>query len=80
VWNFSSQWDKSSHTPKKGGLYEVKKEANLERKIDALTCQVEVLVVSKSMNSANARQVEGCSLCASPMHLTQNCPSSLTFA
>jgi hypothetical protein len=48
-------------------------------KIDALTKKVEALVVSKSINSANVFHVDCCSICASPMHLAQTCPSLSAF-
>ena len=47
--------------------------------LDALTKKVDALVVSKSINAANTFNVDSYSICASPMHLTQNCPSSLAF-
>lgn len=46
----------------------VKEDADLRWKLDALTRKVEALSMSQSENSANTHQIEGCSLCASPMH------------
>jgi hypothetical protein len=75
---FSSCWDKSTRIPKRGGIYEVE-DSDLKMKIDALTRKVDALTVDRSINAANAFSIDSCSICASPMHLTQNCPSSPTF-
>jgi hypothetical protein len=58
----------------------VKEETKLRLMLDALTKKVDALVVSKSINATNTFHVDSCSICASLMHLTQNCPSSLAFA
>jgi hypothetical protein len=78
-WDFSSCRDKAAHIQKKGGIYEFKKDVELKMKIDALTKKVEALVVSKSINAANPFHVDCCSICASPMHLTQTSPSLPAF-
>jgi hypothetical protein len=78
-WDFSSCRDKAAPIQKKGGIYEVKEDVELKMKIDALTKKVEALVVSKSMNAANPFHVDCCSICASPMHLAQTCPSLPAF-
>jgi hypothetical protein len=78
-WDFSSCRDKAARIQKKGGIYEVKEDIELKMKIDALTKKVEALVVSKSMNAANPFHVDCCSICASPMHLAQTCPSLPAF-
>jgi hypothetical protein len=41
--------------------------------------KVEALVVSKSISAANPFHVDCCSICASPMHLAQTCPSLSAF-
>jgi hypothetical protein len=48
-------------------------------KIDALIMKVDALIVGQSINYANTFNVNSCSICASPMHLAQNCPSLPTF-
>jgi hypothetical protein len=48
--------------------------------LDALTKKVNALAVSKSINVSNIFNVDSCSICASLIHLAQNCPSSLAFA
>jgi hypothetical protein len=48
-------------------------------KIDALTKKVDALAVGQSINAANMFNVDSCSICASPMHSTQNCPSAPVF-
>jgi hypothetical protein len=78
-WDFSSYRDKSARIQKKGGIYEVKEDIELKMKIDALTKKVEALVVSKSINVVNPFHVDCCSICASPMHLAQTCPSLSAF-
>jgi hypothetical protein len=57
----------------------VEEDIELKMKIDALTKKVDALVIGKSINPANPFYVDCCSICASPMHLTQTCPSLLTF-
>jgi hypothetical protein len=57
----------------------VKEDVELKMKIDALTKKVEALVVSKSISAANPFRVDCCSICASPMHLAQTCPSLPAF-
>ena len=79
VWDFTSCWDKSARTPKKGGIYELKRETELTMKIDALTKRLDALGVSSSINAANTFIVDSCSIYASPMHSAQNCPSVPVF-
>jgi len=57
----------------------VKEDVELKMKIDALTKKVEALVVSKSISAANPFHVDCCSICSSPMHLAQTCPSLSAF-
>jgi len=78
-WVFSSYRDKAACIKKKGGIYEVKEDFKLKMKIDALTKKVDALVVSKYINATNPFHVDCYSICASPMHLAQTCPSLLTF-
>jgi hypothetical protein len=41
--------------------------------------RLDVLSVGKPVNVANTFPVESCSVCASPMHQAQNCPSMIVF-
>jgi hypothetical protein len=68
VWDFTSCRDKSTRVPKKGGIYELKGETEMNMKIDALTKRLDTLVVGPSINAANTYTVDSCSICASPMH------------
>jgi hypothetical protein len=76
---FSNCRDKSARIQKKGGIYEVKEDIELKMKIDVLTKKVDALIKGKSINAANPFHVDCCSICASPMHLAQTCPSLSTF-
>jgi hypothetical protein len=78
-WDFSSSRDKSTRNPKKGGIYELKGEAEMNIKIDALTKRLGTLNIGQSINDANTFTVDSCSIYASPMHSTQNCPSMMVF-
>jgi hypothetical protein len=79
VWDFTSCRDKSARVPKKGGTYELKGETEMNMKIDALTKRLDALSVGPSINVANTYTIDSCSICASPMHSVQNCPSTLVF-
>ena len=48
-------------------------------KIDAFTKRLDALNVGQSINAANTFTVDSCFVCASPMHLAQNCPSMPVF-
>ncbi|XP_058216596.1 uncharacterized protein LOC131327445 [Rhododendron vialii] len=74
-WDFTSHRDKQSSTSKRGGVYEVQEDADVRIKLDNLTRKVEVLALSRTMESANQVQSEVCSLCGSHMHTTQTCSS-----
>jgi len=78
-WDFLSCWDKSAHIQKKGGIYEVKEDMELKMNLDALTKKVDALVIGKSINTVNPLHVDCCSICASPIHSAQTCPSLPTF-
>jgi uncharacterized coiled-coil protein SlyX len=43
-------------------------------------CTIEAIALNKPVIAANTYQADVCSLCASPMHFTQNCPSLSTGA
>ena len=45
-WDFSSCCDKSAQITKKGGIYELSREAEMNLKIDALTKRLDTLNVS----------------------------------
>jgi hypothetical protein len=78
-WDFTSCRDKSARTPKKGGILESKGETELAQRMDAIVKRLDALSVGKSVNAANTFPVESCSVCASPMHHPQNCPSMTVF-
>ncbi|XP_059458312.1 uncharacterized protein LOC132187905 [Corylus avellana] len=80
---FSESWKRfkeSARILKNRGIYELKEATDLRMKIDALTMKVDALAVSQSINAANIFNVDSCSICASPMHLAQNCSSLPAFA
>jgi hypothetical protein len=66
--DFSSYRNKSTPNPKKGCIYELKGEAELNIKIDTLTKMLDTLNVGQSVNVANTFTADSCSICASPMH------------
>ena len=79
-WDFTSCHDKSARNPKKGGIHEVKGEVELNLRMDAIVRRVDALSVGKPINAANTFLVESFSVCASPMHQAQNCPSMIVFS
>ncbi|XP_058211544.1 uncharacterized protein LOC131323714 [Rhododendron vialii] len=79
-WDFTSHRDKPTPTPKRGGLYEVKEDSDMRIKLDNLTRKVEVLALSRTMESANQVHSEVCSLCGSHMHTMQTCPSIIGYS
>jgi hypothetical protein len=70
-WDFTSCRDKSVRNPKKGGIHELKGEAELNLKMDAIV---------KPINATNTFPIESCSVYASPMHQAHNCPSMTVFS
>jgi hypothetical protein len=80
VWDFTSCRDKYARIPRKGGIYELKGETEMNMKIDALTKRLDALAVGPSINAANTYTVDSYSICASPMHSAQNCPSAPVFS
>jgi hypothetical protein len=76
VWDFTSCRDKSARAPKKGGIYELKGETEINMKIDVLTKRLDALSTGPSINAAHTYIVDSCSICASPMHSATNCPST----
>jgi hypothetical protein len=52
----------------------------MNMKIDALTKRLDALAVGPSINAANTYTVDSYSICASPMHSAQNCPSAPVFS
>jgi hypothetical protein len=73
-WDFSSHQGKCS-TTKKEGLYEVKDNDDIRGKLKDILCTIEAIALNKLVTAANIYQAYLCSLCASLMHFTQNCPS-----
>jgi hypothetical protein len=78
-WDFSSCRDKSARKDKKGGILELKGEQELTQRMDAIVKRLDELIVGKPVNAINTFPVESCSVCASPMHQAQNCPSMTVF-
>jgi hypothetical protein len=76
-WDFTSSRDKSVR--KKGGILELKCEQELTQRMDAIVKRLDDLSVGKPVNAVNTLAVESCSVCASPMHQAQNCPSMTVF-
>jgi hypothetical protein len=76
-WDFTSSRDKSAR--KKGGILELKYEQELTQRMDAIVKRLDDLSVGKPVNAVNTLAVESCSVCASPMHQAQNCPSMTVF-
>jgi hypothetical protein len=78
-WDFTSYRDKSARKDKKGGILELKGEQELTQMMDAIVKRLDELSVGKPINAINTFPVESCSVCASPMHQAQNCPSMTVF-
>ena len=60
-------------------MYEVSEDLDIKARLDNLTRKVEALALGRGMNSVNQIQSETCSICASPMHSTQMCPSAAGY-
>nr|XP_023922903.1 uncharacterized protein LOC112034322 [Quercus suber] len=78
-WDFSYHRERSAPAIKKRGLYEISEDLDIKGKLDNLTRKVEALALGRGMNSVNQVQSETCSICASPMHATQMCPSIVGY-
>jgi hypothetical protein len=78
-WDFTSCRDKSARKDKKGGILELKGEQELTQRMDAIMKRLDALSVGKPVNAVNTFLVESCSVCASPLHQAQNCPSMIVF-
>ena len=78
-WDFSNCRERSALAIKKGGLYEVSEDLDIKARLDNLTHKVEALALGRGMKSINQVQSETCFICASPMHTTQMCPSTVGF-
>ena len=74
-WDFSNHKERFAPAIKKGGLYEISEDLDIKAKLDNITRKVEALALGRGMNSVNQVQSGTCSICASPMHITQMCPS-----
>jgi hypothetical protein len=79
-WNFKSCRDKSARNPKKGGIHELKGEAELNLRMDVIVKRLDSLNVGQPINAANIFTVESCSIYASLMHLSQTCPTLPVFS
>ena len=60
-------------------MYEFSEDLDIKARLDNLTRKVEALTLGRGMNSINQVQSETCSICASPMHITQLCPSAAGY-
>jgi hypothetical protein len=49
-------------------------------KIDEIVKRLDALSVGRPINAANTFAVDSFSICASPMHQAQNCPSMAVFS
>jgi hypothetical protein len=78
--DFTSCHDNYARNPKKRGILELKGDTELSQRMDAIVKRLDALSVGKSVNAANTFPAESCSICASPMHQAQNCPSMTVFA
>ena len=78
-WDFSNRKERSTPAIKKWGLYEVSEDLDIKARLDNHTCKVEALALGRGMNFVNQVQSETSSICASPMHTTQMCPSTAGY-
>jgi hypothetical protein len=78
-WDFSSCRDKFARKDKKGGILELKGEQELTQRMDVIVKRLDALSVGKPIKAINTFPVESCSVCTSPMHQAQNCPSMTVF-
>jgi hypothetical protein len=68
-WDFTSCRDKSARNPKKEGIHELKGEAELNLRMDAIVKRLDVLNIGQPITATNTFTVESCSICGTPMHL-----------
>jgi hypothetical protein len=76
-WDFTSGRDKSAR--KKGGILELNTEQELTQRMDAILKRLDALSMEKPVKAVNTFPVESCSVCVSPLHQAQNCPSMAVF-
>jgi hypothetical protein len=76
-WDFTSCRDKSAR--KKRGILELKGEQELTQRMDAIVKRLDALSMEKPVKAVNTFPVDSCSVCASPLHQAQNCPSMAVF-
>jgi hypothetical protein len=77
-WDFTNSRDKS--TRKKGSVLELNDEQELTQRMDAIVKRLDNLSMEKPVKAVNTFSVESCSVCASPLHQAQNCPSMTVFS
>ncbi|KAL3537891.1 hypothetical protein ACH5RR_001257 [Cinchona calisaya] len=70
-WDFSSHRDKSS---RKSSPYEISEDSSVKMMLEKLAKKLDSLDLKSSTNSRDASSV-----CLSPMHLTQACPSKVRY-
>jgi hypothetical protein len=76
-WDFTNSREKSAR--KKGGVLELNAEQELTQRMDAIVKRLDALSMEKPVKAVNTFPVESCSVCASPLHQAQNCPSMVVF-
>jgi hypothetical protein len=79
-WDFTSCCDKLARNPKKRGVHELKGEAELNLRMNAIVKRLDALILGKPIAAANTFPVESCFVCASLMHQAHNCPSMTVFS
>ena len=78
-WDFSNRKERYALAIKKWGLYEVSEDLDIKARLGNLTSKVKALALGRRMNFVNQVQSETCSICVSPMHTTQMCPSIVGY-
>jgi hypothetical protein len=77
-WDFTSCRDKSAR--KKEGILDLKGEQELTQRMDAIVKGLDALSMERPVKAVNTFPIESCSVCDSPLHQAQNCPSMAVFS
>jgi hypothetical protein len=59
---------------------ELNAEQELTQRMDAIVKRLDALSMERPVKAVNTFPVESCSVCASPLHHAQNCPSMAVFS
>jgi hypothetical protein len=59
---------------------ELNAEQELTQRMDAIVKRLDALSMERPVKAVNTFPVESCSVCASPLHQAQNCPSMAVFS